>query len=147
VSSPRPALPHGNTDPGTRIAALCGAGFGDAGVEAVQAWGMGHRRSTVLRWCSSDFGLHNNSSEGVQFRLGLINKVLRGCSSDLDFLTKDLRGCSSDLDFITKVIDPNAVERLKAVGSTPFKRLSYTDAIQTLQEVVASKKKKFEFKV
>lgn len=51
------------------------------------------------------------------------------------------------MEFIAKVIDPGAVERLKAVGSTPFKRLSYTDAIQILQDVVASKKKKFEFKV
>eukprot|EP00884_Botryococcus_braunii_P020518 jgi/Botrbrau1/714/Bobra.160_2s0037.1 len=71
------------------------------------------------------------------------NFLLQNCSGS------DSTGCRcrADLEFIAKVIDPAAVERLKAVGSTPFKRLSYTDAIQILQDVVASKKKKFEFKV
>ena len=33
------------------------------------------------------------------------------------------------------------------MAETPFKRLSYTEAIEILEEVVRSKKKKFEFPV
>ena len=39
------------------------------------------------------------------------------------------------------------MERLEHVAATPFKRLSYTDAIAILEEVVRSKKKKFQYPV
>lgn len=55
--------------------------------------------------------------------------------------------CKPDLDFITKMIDPAAVGRLQAVASTPFKRITYTEAIALLEEVVAKGTKQFEFKV
>ena len=45
------------------------------------------------------------------------------------------------------MVDKTAVERLKHVAATPFKRLSYTDAIRILEDVVRSKKKKFQYPV
>jgi asparaginyl-tRNA synthetase len=54
--------------------------------------------------------------------------------------------CRADLEFIAKMIDPTCIERLEAVANTPFMRLSYTDAIAKLEEVVAGGKK-FEYPV
>lgn len=62
----------------------------------------------------------------------------------------DVKGgvrCREDLNFITKMIDKTAVERLRHVAETPFKRLSYTDAVEILEGVVRDKKKTFEFPV
>lgn len=58
-----------------------------------------------------------------------------------------LETCRPDLEFITKMIDPQAIERLEQVASTPFMRLSYTDAIAKLEEVVKNGEKKFQFPV
>ncbi len=44
-------------------------------------------------------------------------------------------------------MDKTAVERLEHVAYTPFKRLSYTEAVEILEGVVRDKKKKFEFPV
>lgn len=55
--------------------------------------------------------------------------------------------CRPDLEFITKMIDPHAIDRLEQVASTPFMRLSYTDAIAKLEEVVKNGEKKFQFPV
>lgn len=44
-------------------------------------------------------------------------------------------------------IDKTAVQRLEHVAKTPFKRLSYTEAVEILEEAIRTKKKKFEFKV
>lgn len=55
--------------------------------------------------------------------------------------------CQSDLEFITKMIDKTAVDRLKLVATSPFKRVSYTEAIEILQKEVAEGKKTFENKV
>ena len=49
-----------------------------------------------------------------------------------------------DLDFIVKQIDEDAINRLEHVANTPFKRLSYTDAIIELQAAIKEKRKKFE---
>ena len=54
--------------------------------------------------------------------------------------------CRADLEFIAKMIDPTCIERLEAVANTPFMRLSYTDAIAKLEDVVAGGKK-FEYPV
>ena len=54
---------------------------------------------------------------------------------------------SADLEFLGKQADAGAIARLEAVAATPFKRLSYTEAVEILEEVVRSKKKKFEFPV
>lgn len=48
---------------------------------------------------------------------------------------------------MAKMVDAQCIERLKAVAATPFKRITYTEAVDILKEVIASKKKKFEFKV
>ena len=58
-----------------------------------------------------------------------------------------VRACRPDLEFIRAQVDKSAIERLEAVAGTPFERITYTRAIEILQDVVASKKKKFEFKV
>ena len=55
--------------------------------------------------------------------------------------------CRLDLEFLEKQVDSGTVARLEAVAETPFKRLSYTEAVEILEEVVRSKKKKFEFSV
>ncbi|KAL6785876.1 TSN1 [Auxenochlorella protothecoides x Auxenochlorella symbiontica] len=54
---------------------------------------------------------------------------------------------AEDMAFIDAVIDKGASERLRAVAAAPFARVSYTEAVRVLEEVVASKKKKFEFPV
>lgn len=55
--------------------------------------------------------------------------------------------CRDDMAFIDKMVDKTASERLRMVASTPFKRLSYTDAITILEDVIKSKKKKFVYPV
>ena len=45
------------------------------------------------------------------------------------------------------MVDKGAIDRLQHVASTPFKRLTYTEAIEILEGVVRDKKKKFEFPV
>jgi asparaginyl-tRNA synthetase len=45
------------------------------------------------------------------------------------------------------MVDKTAIERLQHVASTPFKRLTYSDAIEILEGVVRDGKKKFEFPV
>ena len=58
-----------------------------------------------------------------------------------------LDNCRPDLEFITKMIDSEAISRLEQVASTPFMRLSYTEAIEKLEEVVKEGKKKFQYPV
>eukprot|EP01025_Chloroclados_australasicus_P020169 TRINITY_DN211_c0_g1_i2.p2 TRINITY_DN211_c0_g1~~TRINITY_DN211_c0_g1_i2.p2 ORF type:complete len:690 (-),score=102.76 TRINITY_DN211_c0_g1_i2:328-2397(-) len=58
-----------------------------------------------------------------------------------------LEHCMQDLEFIVKMIDKQAIERLEHVAYTPFRRLSYTEAIEILEDAVKNKKKKFEFAV
>ena len=52
-----------------------------------------------------------------------------------------------DLEFVAKMVDKGAIDRLQHVASTPFKRLTYTEAIEILEGVVRDGKKKFEFPV
>jgi asparaginyl-tRNA synthetase len=59
-----------------------------------------------------------------------------------------LEACRPDLEFITKMIDPEAINRLEQVVSSPqFIRLSYTDAIAKLEEVVKNGEKAFQYPV
>lgn len=59
-----------------------------------------------------------------------------------------LETCRPDLEFITKMIDPEAINRLEQVVSSPqFIRLSYTDAIAKLEEVVKNGEKTFQYPV
>ncbi len=45
-----------------------------------------------------------------------------------------LERCSEDLAFFTKWVDDSVVNTLEHVASTPFERLTYTDAIRLLQQ-------------
>ncbi|KAK9048498.1 hypothetical protein SSX86_032537 [Deinandra increscens subsp. villosa] len=57
-----------------------------------------------------------------------------------------LDNCLDDMEFMVEKFDKNAIKRLQMVASTNFVRLSYTEAIATLEEVV-SKGHKFENEV
>jgi asparaginyl-tRNA synthetase len=57
-----------------------------------------------------------------------------------------LRVARADLEFIVKMVDPLAIERLEGVAASPFKRLSYTEAVAELEAAVAGGKN-FEFPV
>jgi len=58
-----------------------------------------------------------------------------------------LEHCKEDMDFINKMVDKSALERLRHVAETPFKRITYTEAVEILEGVVRDGKKKFEFPV
>lgn len=46
--------------------------------------------------------------------------------------------CLEDMMFLSKLYDKTAVDRLKMVASTPFKRITYTEAVETLEKVRSS---------
>lgn len=54
-----------------------------------------------------------------------------------------LDNCKEDLEFLNKMYDKELLERLKFVTANSFERVSYTDAIEVLQ----NSGQKFEFKV
>ncbi|PSC73030.1 asparagine-tRNA cytoplasmic 1-like [Micractinium conductrix] len=58
-----------------------------------------------------------------------------------------LDNCRPDLEFINGMIDKGAIARLEQVANSPFKRVSYTEAVELLEGVVASGEKKFEYPV
>lgn len=65
--------------------------------------------------------------------------------SYIKFLCKWLLDhCLEDMEFMVKNFDKTAIERLKLVSSTPFERVSYTRAVQLLENVTG---KEFENKV
>lgn len=53
-----------------------------------------------------------------------------------------LANCKDDLEFLNTMYDKELIARLQMVSSTPFQRLTYTDAI----EILKASGKKFEFK-
>ncbi|MDR3182466.1 MAG: asparagine--tRNA ligase [Planctomycetaceae bacterium] len=64
-------------------------------------------------------------------------KFLRRLISDV------LRDCAEDIDFFNKHIDTTLIETLNHVLTSPFVRLSYTEAVDILQK----SGKKFDYKV
>jgi asparaginyl-tRNA synthetase len=54
--------------------------------------------------------------------------------------------CQEDLDFFNKQIEKGLIERLSKTVASPFKRISYTDAINLLLEPEHLKKGQFEVK-
>ncbi|XP_010536845.1 PREDICTED: asparagine--tRNA ligase, cytoplasmic 1 [Tarenaya hassleriana] len=54
--------------------------------------------------------------------------------------------CYDDMELMAKNFDKCCIDRLKMVASTPFVRVSYTEAVKLLEDAVA-KGKKFENKV
>ncbi|KAF2285168.1 hypothetical protein GH714_038921 [Hevea brasiliensis] len=63
--------------------------------------------------------------------------------ADLEWL---LDKCLDDMELMAKLYDKGCIDRLRMVASTPFKRISYTEAVKLLEEAVQGGKK-FENKV
>lgn len=57
-----------------------------------------------------------------------------------------LDNCLDDMEFMADKFDKTCIDRLRMVASTPFVRISYTEAVELLEEAVKSGKK-FENKV
>ncbi|KAK4746795.1 hypothetical protein SAY87_025832 [Trapa incisa] len=57
-----------------------------------------------------------------------------------------LDNCLDDMEFMAKTFDKGCIDRLRTVGSTPFVRLSYTEAVAILEDAVKGGKQ-FENKV
>ena len=51
-----------------------------------------------------------------------------------------------DLEFMRQRVDKTVIERLEEVANTPFRRISYTEAVDRLLEAVKGGKK-FEYEV
>jgi len=58
-----------------------------------------------------------------------------------------LEHCMPELEFFAKQVDPTCIDRCKQVASTPFTRITYTDACALLIKHVAEGKKTFEEEV
>ncbi|XP_054811319.1 asparagine--tRNA ligase, cytoplasmic 1 [Prosopis cineraria] len=52
-----------------------------------------------------------------------------------------LDNCLEDMEFMADKFDKGCIDRLKMVASTPFVRLSYTEAVEILEEAVKNGKK------
>mmetsp|Transcript_10142 Transcript_10142/g.35494 ORF Transcript_10142/g.35494 Transcript_10142/m.35494 type:complete len:700 (-) Transcript_10142:68-2167(-) len=66
---------------------------------------------------------------------------IRHCASTI------LETCGPDLQFFTDKVDKDLVERLKLIANEPFKRMSYTEAVEVLQKAISDGDVKFEFEV
>lgn len=66
------------------------------------------------------------------------------CEAFLQFcVSYILNNCKSDLEFLQKMYEPTLLERINFVINNPFKRITYTEAIQILEQ----SGQKFEFPV
>ena len=65
----------------------------------------------------------------------------------LSYVTYVCFNCRQDLEFLSKNYDATVLDRLQKVADAQFQRMSYTRAVEILQEAIRSKKKKFEKKV
>ncbi len=52
-----------------------------------------------------------------------------------------LDNCLDDMEFMADKFDKTCIDRLRMVSSTPFKRISYTEAVELLEEAVKSGRK------
>lgn len=61
------------------------------------------------------------------------------CADDfLKFVSKwALENCSEDLKFLSKRVDQTIVDRLQLLTSTSFQRISYTEAVEVLKQVLS----------
>jgi len=55
--------------------------------------------------------------------------------------------CGPDLAFFNQRVDKEVLDRLKLIAEKPFKRISYTEAVEVLQKAIADGDAKFEFEV
>lgn len=51
-----------------------------------------------------------------------------------------LEKCYDDMEFMAKNADEGCIERLKLVATTPFERVTYTEAIELLEKAVSQGK-------
>lgn len=60
------------------------------------------------------------------------------CADDiLKFLCKwVLDHCGDDLDFVSKRIDQTIIDRLKSITGMSSEKITYTDAVNVLKEVI-----------
>lgn len=66
------------------------------------------------------------------------------CEAFLQFcVSYILDNCKSDLEFLQKMYEPTLLERINFVINNPFKRITYTEAVQILEQ----SGQKFEFPV
>jgi len=66
------------------------------------------------------------------------------CEAFLQFcVSYILNNCKSDLEFLQKMYEPTLLERINFVINNPFKRITYTEAVQILEQ----SGQKFEFPV
>merc|ERR1719201_807521 len=56
-----------------------------------------------------------------------------------------LATCAPDLDFFNSFVDKGLKERLAAVASKPFARVSYTEAVGMLRDEIAKEPGKWEY--
>lgn len=52
-----------------------------------------------------------------------------------------LEKCLDDMEFMAKSYDKSCIDRLRMVASTPFVRITYTEAVELLEEAVRGGKK------
>ena len=59
------------------------------------------------------------------------------CAEDcVKFLCKWLlENCADDMEFMSKTFDKTAIDRLHLVATSPFARITYTEAIKILEKV------------
>ena len=59
------------------------------------------------------------------------------CAEDcVKFLCKWLlENCADDMEFMSKTFDKTAIDRLNLVATSPFARITYTEAIEILEKV------------
>lgn len=59
------------------------------------------------------------------------------CAIDfLKFICKwILENCTEDLKFVAKRVDKLVVDRLQLIATTPFEKISYTEAVEILNKV------------
>ncbi len=87
------------------------------------------------------YDIHDNMDLAEELLKYLTHYALENCYDDLEFLNN--RSIEEDKTKKEKDRSPNTLlERLKIVSSNPFKRLTYTEAIDALK----ASGKKFEFK-
>ena len=62
------------------------------------------------------------------------------CAEDfLKFIIHSvLHDCSDDVKLILKRIDKNCIDRLQSIGSDPFARITYSEALEVLNKVTTN---------
>jgi len=73
----------------------------------------------------------------LEDNMNVAESFLRYCVSYI------LENCKTDVEFLQKMYEPTLIERLQFVIDNPFKRITYTEAVQILEQ----SGQKFEFPV